>query len=77
MRTNSRFRWVYIVAMLLFAACHDDTDEILLPDLMLSETVIEFGALGRYYTVKVFGLVDGDSIASVLPSDEWVSVEGI
>ena len=77
MRTCCRFRLVYIVAMLLLAACHDDTDEILLPDLLLSETQIEIGALGRYYTVKVSGLTDGDSIASVSPSDEWVSVEGI
>ncbi len=77
MRTFCRFRLSCIVAMLLFAACHDDTDEILLPDLILSETEIEIGALGRYYTVKVSGLTDGDSIASVSPSDEWVSVEGI
>ena len=65
---------VVTVAVLLVAAgCHRPDDVI--PDgiLTLSETSVDVGWLGRYCTLSVNGMSDGDSIAVVTPDAAWVT----
>lgn len=76
MRRNYYLYPICIVAMLLMAACHDDTDNML-ADLRLSDTNIRIGTLGRYYTITVSDMRDEDTISIVSTTEDWIVVDGI
>lgn len=71
-RTVSR-AVVAVTVLLCVAGCHRPDD--IVPDsvLTLSETCVDVGFLGRYCTLSVSGMTDGDSIASVMPDAAWVT----
>ena len=72
-------RWCYIIlaALSLMTACQDDKYDITVPEsaVTLSESRIDVGPLGRYYTLSVRGVADTDSVLSATPSASWVEVD--